>query len=236
MYDIALPEGNEEELAKKYLENRIRNVVFAYFVKDKKDLEKFLLKNLFRYKGLNIFYLAIIDEKKPKDLLKLSSDLFYSEKYYNDLVFINFNKEGSDALNKYFYNGIYLKEIVGDEKYFIRNLDMRSLYKIKKNRQSILISLKDSIEDPYPFGYLIKILQKKDFMFLFGSFASEKSEVPNKYAIKSFYRVFGIDYKIKVMDKFLFYQIKRTRLAKNKLCFMKGYYIVKMPYEDCSEY
>jgi len=236
MYDIALPEGNEEELAKKYLENGIKNVVFAYFVRSNKDLERFLLKNLFRYRGLNIFYLVIVDEKNLKDLLKLSSDLFYSERYYNDLVFINFKKDISDTLNKYFYNGIYLKEIIGDEKYFIRNLDMRSLYKIKKNKQSILISLKDSIENPYPFSYLVKILQKKDVMFLFGSFASEKSEVPNRYSIKSFYRVFGIKYKIGVMDRFLFYQIKRTRLAKNKLYFMRGYYIVKMPYEDCSEY
>jgi len=236
MYDIALPENNEEELAKKYLENGIKNVVFAYFIRDKNDLEKFLLKNLFKYKGLNIFYLAIIDEKKVSNILKMSSDLFYSEKYYNDLVFIKFEKEDSKILNKYFYNGIYLKEIIGDEKFFIRNLNMRSLHKIKKNKQSILISLKDSMESPYQFKYLIKILQKKDVMFLFGSFASEKSEVPNKYSIKAFYRVFGINYKIKVMDKFLFYQIKRTRLAKNKLCFMEGYCIVKMPYEDCSEY
>jgi len=235
MYDIALPEGNEEELARKYLENGIKNVVFTYFIRNRDSLEKFLLNNLFRYKGLNIFYLAIIDSKK--DLLKLCSDLFYSEKYYNDLVFVKFNKEDKlNILNKYFHNGIYLKEIIGDEKSFIKNLNINSLYKIKRNKQSILISLKDSIENPYAFKYLINILQKKDIMFLFGSFASDKSEVPNKFSIKSFYKVFGIKYKTKVMDEFLFYQIRRTRLAKNKLYFMEGYYIVKMPYEDCSEY
>jgi len=235
MYDIALPEGNEEELARKYLENGIKDVVFAYFIRNKDDLEEFLLNNLFRYKRLNIFYLAIVDSKK--DLLKLSSDLFYSEKYYNDLIFVKFNREDKlNILNKYFHNGIYLKEIIGDEKFFIKNLDMRSLYKVKRNKQSILISLKDSIENPYAFKYLIKIMQKKDIMFLFGSFASDKSEVPNKFSIKSFYKIFGIKYKIRVMDEFLFYQIRRTRLAKNKLYFMEGYYIVKMPYEDCSEY
>jgi len=234
MYDIALPEGNEEELAKKYLENGIKNVVFAYFIRDKNDLEKFLLSNLFRYSGLNIFYLAIVDSKR--DLLKLILDLFYSEKYYNDLVFIKFNRNKSNVLNKYFYNGIYLKEIISDERSIIKNLNIKSLYKIKRNKQSVLLSLKDSLENPYAFKYLIEVMQKKDVMFLFGSFASDKSEVPNKFSIKSFYKVFGIKYRIKVIDDFLFYQIKRTRIAKNKLYFMDGYYIVKMPYEDCSEY
>jgi len=234
MYDIALPEGNEEELARKYLEYGIKNVVFAYFIRNRSDLERFLLSNLFRYKSLNMFYLAILDSKK--DLLKLSSDLFYSEKYYNDLIFIKFDRDRADVLNKYFHNGIYLNEIVGDEKYFIKNLDMKSLYKIKRNKQSILISLKDFLENPYTYKYLIKIMQKKDVMFLFGSFASDKSEVPNKFSIKSFYKVLGIKYKTKVIDEFLFYQIRRTRLAKNKLYFMEGYYVVKMPYEDCSEY
>ena len=234
MYDIALPEGNEEELAKKYLENGIKNVVFAYFIRDKNDLEKFLLSNLFRYSGLNIFYLAIVDSKR--DLLKLILDLFYSEKYYNDLVFIKFNRNKSNVLNKYFYNGIYLKEIISDDRSIIKNLNIKSLYKIKRNKQSVLLSLKDSLENPYAFKYLIEVMQKKDVMFLFGSFASDKSEVPNKFSIKSFYKVFGIKYRIKVIDDFLFYQIKRTRIAKNKLYFMDGYYIVKMPYEDCSEY
>ncbi|RIB35369.1 MAG: hypothetical protein BXU00_01220 [Candidatus Nanoclepta minutus] len=238
MYDIALPKDNEEDLVRKYIENGIKNVVFAYFIENRRDIETFLLNRLLKYKNLNLFYLAIVNSKKTSETMKIALDLFYLEKYYNDLVFIKFDNSLSSyrIFGKYFYNGVYIDKIVGNEKFYFRNIDLSSIYKIKKNRQSVLLSLKDALDNPYPFKYLIKVLSKKDVMIIFGSFASDKSEVPNKYAIKSFYKVFGIDYSLKLMEEFLFYQINRTRLAKNKFYLTDGYYIVKMPYEDCSEY
>ncbi|MEM4588338.1 MAG: hypothetical protein QXW13_02380, partial [Nanopusillaceae archaeon] len=88
MYDIAIPQNNEEELVERYLKNKIKKIIFGYFIKDKKDLEIFKLENLFYFKKIKIYYLAIVENENIEKTLKLISDLFYSEKLYNDLVFI----------------------------------------------------------------------------------------------------------------------------------------------------
>ncbi|MEM4773047.1 MAG: hypothetical protein QW648_03505, partial [Nanoarchaeales archaeon] len=63
MYDIAIPQNNEEELVEKYLKNKIKKIIFGYFVRDKKDLEIFKLENLFYFKKIKIYYLAIVENE-----------------------------------------------------------------------------------------------------------------------------------------------------------------------------
>lgn len=238
MYDIAIPQNNEEELVERYLKNKIKKIIFGYFIRDKKDLEIFKLENLFYFKKIKIYYLAIVENENIEKTLKLISDLFYSEKLYNDLVFIKGSslEINSKLLNYYYYNGLFLENLYSKEKFYFTNLDKNCFNKLKKNNQALLFSLKDAIKDPYSFKFLFKILQRKKIPFLYGSFASEKSEVPNKYELKAFYKIFEIRYSLEVLDIFLFKQIKRTRIAKNKLYFNKDFYILKLPFEDCCEF
>jgi len=88
MYDFCLPDNNEEELANEYYKNKIKNVVFCYEIFDKNDLKYFKLNNILYYKKLNIFYCALINNEDFKKSLEIANELFYSDKYYNDLVFI----------------------------------------------------------------------------------------------------------------------------------------------------
>ncbi|MEM0379536.1 MAG: hypothetical protein QW038_01280 [Nanopusillaceae archaeon] len=238
MYDIAIPQYNEEELAKKYIERNIKKVIFGYYIKNRRDLEIFKLENIFYFKKIDIYYLAIVENKNFKETLKLASDLFYSEDLYNDLIFIKGYKleDNSKLLNNYYFNGIFLEDLYSKEKFYFTNLDKFCFNKIKKNNQSLLISLKNAIQDPYSYIFLFNILKKRDIPFLYGSFASDKSEVPGRYEIKAFYKVFGIRNSLITFDKILFKQVKRTRIAKNKLYFNKDFYILKLPFEDCCEF
>ncbi|MEM4915492.1 MAG: hypothetical protein QXT85_01965, partial [Nanopusillaceae archaeon] len=133
MYDIAIPQNNEEELVERYLKNKIKKIIFGYFIKDKKDLEIFKLENLFYFKKIKIYYLAIVENENIEKTLKLISDLFYSEKLYNDLVFIKGSslEINSKLLNYYYYNGLFLENLYSKEKFYFTNLDKNCFNKLK---------------------------------------------------------------------------------------------------------
>lgn len=237
MYDFAYPYDNEEELLEEYYKNGIKNVVLCYKVNKKDDLKIFERKNIIVFKKINVFKCAIVESEDINNIIKLSTDLFYSEKYYNDFVFIKTSKHLKNILNKYYYNGLLNPIGKITYKYFFKDLDYSDLNKIKRNNLSVLFSLKESIKDKmYSIIYFNKIAQKKGIDILLGSFAQKKEEVPTKIELYSLRKVFGIKYSLKYQNKIFYKQLKRTRLAKRKDYFRKGYYIVKYPYEDCSEY
>jgi hypothetical protein len=156
MYDFCLPDNNEEELASEYYKNKIKNVVFCYEVFDKKDLRYFKLKNILYYKKLNIFYCALINNEDFKKSLEIVNELFYSDKYYNDLIFIigrdlDYNDK---ILSKYFLNGIF-DPIKYDKKYVFRGINYVNIKRIKENNLSILFSMKNIINDIEKF-YTLK--------------------------------------------------------------------------------
>jgi len=240
MYDFCLPDNNEEELANEYYKNKIKNIVFCYEVFDKNDLKYFKLNNILYYKKLNIFYCALINNEDFKKSLEIANELFYSDKYYNDLVFIigrdlDYNDK---ILSKYFLNGIF-DPIKYDKKYIFGGINYVDIKKIKENNLSILFSIKNLINDIEKFYTVKKFLefaQKKYLNILIGSFAENKNEVPNIYQIYSFYKVLGIYYSLNYLNKIFKEQVIRIRLAKRKDYFTKGFYIISYPYQDCREY
>ncbi len=240
MYDFAYPKDNEEKLLLEYYKNKIKNVVLCYEVFDKEDLSIFKLNNMIYFKRLNVFYCAIVNNEDPKKSLEISNELFYSEKYYNDLIFIrgrdlNFNEYIS---RKYFYNGVY--DFVSiDKKYKFNGLSYKSIKIMKNNKLSFLFSIsniKKDISKFYAIKEFIKFGVKKDLKLIIGSFASKGYEVPDRYQILSFYKILKIPWSIKYMEKILFEQIERTRLAKKRDYFTKGFYIISYPYQDCREF
>ncbi|MGC9079503.1 MAG: hypothetical protein ACP5G1_02070 [Nanopusillaceae archaeon] len=240
MYDFCLPEDNEEKLLEEYLKNKIRNIVFCYKVNNKEDLRFFKLKNILYFKKINLFYCALIDNEDPKKSIELANELFYSEKYYNDLVFIlgrNFDYN-EKILTKYFYNGV-VNPISYNERYKFFGISYVSIKRLKNNRQAVLFSIKDLINDKKKFYSsieFVKFAQKKYIDILIGSFARKGYEVPDRYHIYSFYKVLGIYYSLNYLNKIFKKQIIRTRLAKRKDYFTKGFYIVLYPYQDCREF
>ncbi|BFI73710.1 hypothetical protein YN1_6970 [Nanoarchaeota archaeon] len=240
MYDFCVPNDNEEELIKEYYKNRIKNIVFCYEVFDKNDLKYFELKNILYFKKLNIFYCALINNDDFKKSLEIANELFYSEKYYNDLIFIvgknlDYNEK---ILEKYFLNGIF-DPIDYDRKYYFKGLNYTSIKRIKENNLSILFSMKNLIEKKekfYSVKEFLKFGQKKYLNILIGSFAEKKDEIPNRYHLYSFYKVLGIYYSLNYLNKIFKKQIIRTRLGKRRDYFTKGFYIISHPYQDCREY
>ncbi|BBL45495.1 hypothetical protein MJ1_0330 [Nanobdella aerobiophila] len=240
MYDFCLPNDNEEELLEEYYRNKIKNIVLCYYINDKKDLDIFKIKNILYYKKLNIFYCALINNDNLDKSLNLASELFYSDKYYNDLIYIigkdfNYNEKISE---KYFYNGIN-NFIRKSKKYYFYGISYSSMKKIKKNNLSFLIdinTIKKDLELFYNYKKFIEFAEKKYLNILIGSFAEKKEEVPNRYHLYSFYKVLGLYYSLNYLNRIFKEQIIRTRLAKRKDYFTKGFYIISYPYQDCKEY
>lgn len=235
MYDFVLPNDNEDIIIEGYKKVGIRNIILCYIVKEKEDLKLFERRNIKYYKNINTFVCALIDNSDIKKTLELSYELFYSEKLYNDLIMI----KGRDyeynmkILNKYQFNFI-LNPIKYDKKYFFGGIGKNDIKKMVKNNIYIVYSIKDILKNKKNISSIIFFNKKMSnkVKFLIGTFSSRLSEIPNKYQILSFYKIFGIKYN----EDDLFFQIKRCRLAKRKDYFMKGFYIAKYPYEDCREF
>lgn len=229
MYDFSFPNDNEEKILDEYYKNEIKNIVFCYEIKEKNDLKIFERKNLIYYPKLNIYKCAILNIEEKKKSLNILSELFYSEKYYNDFLFAKAKKDAISAItNKYYFNGILQTQ----------DISYIDIKKMKRNNLSILYSIKDIIKnkDIYSYIYLNKIIQKIGVDILIGSFATKKEEVPNRLEIIAMRKILGIRYSNKLMNRIFKRQLYRIRLAKRKDYFTKGYYIVKYPYEDCSEF
>ncbi|HIP66705.1 MAG TPA: hypothetical protein EYH09_01085 [Candidatus Nanopusillus sp.] len=242
MFDIALPDKNEEELVKEYIRKGYRNVVFLYKVSNFEDTNIF--RSVKNFPRINIYYGAIINVSKAKKALSLAAELFYNVKFFNDLVFIlsrdfKFNRL---AINKYFHNGLvnpgYLKVEDHPNVRYIA-IPTKFLKRIVENNLSIVFSIKELKKEYVFLGrvmYLIKILQKKNIPVILGSFATHPEEVPYKSYLLAWRRILGINYpKDLVFSKFIWNQIRRTRKAKSPWIFAEGFEIIKFPYEDCSE-
>ncbi|MGC9133584.1 MAG: hypothetical protein ACP5GJ_04250 [Nanopusillaceae archaeon] len=240
MYDFCIPNDNEENLIREYYKNKIKNIVFCYEIFDRNDLKYFELKNILSYKKINIFYCALINNDDFKKSLEIANELFYSDKYYNDLIFIvgknmDYNEK---ILEKYFFNGMF-DPINYDKKFYFNGLNYTSIKRIKENNLSVLFSMKNLIENLekfYSVKKFIKFAQKKYLNILVGSFAEKEDEVPNKYHLYSFYKVLGIHYSLNYLNKIFKKQIIRTRLTKRRDYFAKGFYIISYPYQDCREF
>ncbi len=242
MYDIALPESNEEELVIEYQRKKYKHVVFAYYVRDQKDFSIF--EDLpFKLSRINVYFAAIVDADHPKKALSLAAELFYNKTLYNDLVFIvsknfKFNKR---ILQRYYYNSILnpgYREVEDPLNARYIEIPTNLLKKLVDNKISICFSLRE-LENYKYLGrvlYLVKILNKKRIPILLGSFARNPKEVPRKEVIAAWLKLLRIKYTIKTLNNALFEQIRRTRLAKNPFVFYEGYEVVKFPGEDCREF
>jgi len=113
MFDIALPDKNEEELVKEYIRKGYKNIIFLYKVSSFEDIKIF--RNIKNFPKINVYYGAIIDVSKMKEVLSLAAELFYNARFFNDFTFIlardfKFNRM---VINKHFHNGLvnpgYLK-------------------------------------------------------------------------------------------------------------------------------
>lgn len=242
MFDIALPNENEEELTKEYIKKGYQNVIFLYKISNFEDTKIF--KSIKSYPKINVYYGAIIDVSKTKEALSLAAELFYNVKFFNDLVFIlakdfKFNRA---IINKYFHNGLINPGYLDVEDHpNIRYIAIptKFLKKIIDNNLSIVFSIKELKKNHTFLGrvmYLVKILQKKNIPIILGSFASSPEEVPYKSYLLAWKKILGIKYsKDFVFSEFIWNQICRTRKAKSPWIFADGFEIVKHPYEDCSE-
>ena len=242
MFDIALPDKNEEELVKEYIRKGYKNIIFLYKVSSFEDIKIF--RNIKNFPKINVYYGAIIDVSKMKEVLSLAAELFYNARFFNDFTFIlardfKFNRM---VINKHFHNGLvnpgYLKV---DDHPNVRYtpIPTKFLKKIVYNNLGVVFSIKE-LKREYTFlgrvMYLTRILQKKNIPIILGSFATHPEEIPYKSYLLAWKRVLGIKYpKDLVFSKFILDQIHRTRKAKSPWVFADGFEIVKCPYEDCSE-
>lgn len=242
MFDIALPDKNEEELIREYIKKGYKNVIFLYRVSNSTDTKIF--RSIKSFPKINVYYGAIVDTPKTKEALSLAVELFYNIKFFNDLVFIlardfKFNRE---TINRYFYNGLINPGYLNTEDHpNVRYITIptKFLKNIINNNLSIVFSIKE-LKKEYTFLgrtiYLVKILQRKNIPIILGSFASRPEEVPYKSYLLAWKKILEVKYsKDLVFSEFVWNQIHRTRKAKSPWVFTNGFEIVRYPYEDCSE-